>query len=93
MVFAIHQYEFALGIHVSSHPEPPSHLPPHSNPPGSHRALVLCVLLHASNSHWFSIWHMVINMFQCYSLKASHPFLLPLSPKVCSLHLCLLFYM
>ena len=28
-------------------------------------------------------------MFQCYSLKSSHPPLLPHSPKVCSLHLCL----
>ena len=28
-------------------------------------------------------------MFQCYSLKSSHP-LLPLSPRVCSLRLCLL---
>ena len=28
-------------------------------------------------------------MFQCYSLKSSHPRLLPQSPKVCSLHLCL----
>ena len=28
-------------------------------------------------------------MFQCYSLKSSHPLLFPLSPKVCSLHLCL----
>ena len=28
-------------------------------------------------------------MFQCYSLKSSHPCLLPLSPKVCSLHLCI----
>ena len=30
-----------------------------------------------------------IYMFQCYSLKSSHPYLLPLSPKVCSLYLCL----
>ena len=30
-------------------------------------------------------------MFQCYSLKSSPPLLLPLSPKVSSLHLCLLF--
>ena len=37
----------------------------------------------------YSILHMVIYMFQCYSLKSSHPHLLPLSPKVCSLHLCL----
>src|SRR5574341_2411762 len=28
-------------------------------------------------------------MFQCYSLKSSHPGLLPQSPKVCSLYLCL----
>ena len=32
---------------------------------------------------------MVINMFHCYSLKSSHSRLLPQSPKVCSLHLCL----
>ena len=36
------------------------------------------------------VLHMVMYMFQCYSLKSSHPHLLPLSPKVCSLHLCLL---
>ena len=29
-------------------------------------------------------------MFQCYFLKLSHSLLLPLSPKVCSLCLCLL---
>ena len=28
-------------------------------------------------------------MFQCYSLKSSHPHLFPQSPKDCSLHLCL----
>ena len=33
---------------------------------------------------------MVMYLFQCYSLKSSHPLLLPLSPKVCSLCLCLL---
>ena len=31
----------------------------------------------------------IIYMFQCYSLKSSHPGLLPQSPKVCSLHQCL----
>ena len=40
-----------------------------------------------SNLDWSSILHMVIYMFQCYSLKSSHPHLLPQSPKVCSLHL------
>ena len=30
-------------------------------------------------------------MFQCYSLRSSHHGLLPLSPKVCFIHLCLFF--
>ena len=30
-------------------------------------------------------------MFRCCSLKTSHPHLLPQSPKVCSVHLCLFF--
>ena len=30
-------------------------------------------------------------MFPCCSLKTSHPHLLPQSPKVCSVHLCLFF--
>ena len=45
-------------------------------------------LLHALNLHWSSISHMVVYMFQCYSLMLSHPRLLPES-KVCSVHLCL----
>ena len=32
---------------------------------------------------------MVISMLQWFSLKSSHPHLLPQSPKVCSLYLCL----
>ena len=49
----------------------------------------LSALLHASNLHWSSVSHVVIYTFQCYSLKSSHPHLLPQSPKVCSLPLCL----
>ena len=69
--------------------KPPSHTPPHPIPLGCPRAPALSSLLHASNLHWSSLSHMVIYMFQCYSLKSSHPHLLPHSPKVCSLHLCL----
>ena len=50
---------------------------------------------HASNLNWRSISHMIIYMFQCCSLKSSHPHLLPQSPKVCSLYLglfCCLVY-
>ena len=57
---------------------------------GCPRAPALGALLHPSNSHWSSTFYMVMYMFQCYYLKSSHPHLLLLSPKVCSLHLCLL---
>ena len=71
------------------HPEPSSHLPPHPISQRPPSALVLSALFHTSNLDWQSISHMVIYMFQCYSLKSSHPHLLPQSPKVCSLSLCL----
>ena len=74
--------------HVT-HPEPPSHLPPHPIPEGHPSAPALSTLSHASNLDWWSSSHMVIYIFQCYSLKSSHPCLLPQGPKVCSLHLCL----
>ena len=35
--------------------------------------------------------NLIIYMFQCYSLRSSHPRLLPQSPKVCYILLCLLF--
>ena len=71
----------AMGVHVSHHPEPPSSLPPHPIPLGCSRAPALRILLHALNLHWSSVSHMVMYMFQCYSLKSSHPRLLPLSTK------------
>ena len=36
---------------------------------------------------------MIIYMFQCYSLKSSHPRPLPQSPKDCFIHLCLFCYL
>ena len=77
------------GCTCVTHLEPPSHLPSHPIPLGCPWTLALSVLFHASNLDWSSISHMVIYMFQCYSLKTSHPHLLPQSPKVCSLFLCL----
>ena len=71
------------------HPEAPSHLPPHPIPQGHPSAPALSTLSHASNLDWQSVSHMIIYMFQCYSLKSSQPCLLAQSPKVCSLHLCL----
>ena len=79
-----------LQVHMCPpHSETPSHLPPHPIPLGCPRAPALSALLHASNLHWSSILHVVIYMFQCYSLKSFHPRLLPQSPSVCSLYLSL----
>ena len=76
--FAIHQHESATGVHVL---EPPSHLPPHTNPLGHPSAPAPSILYHASNLDWQFISHMIIYMFQCYSPKSSHPRPLPQSPK------------
>ena len=79
MVFAIHQHESVIGLRLSppSSTTSPHHLPPHLIPPGCHRAPALGALHHVSNSHWLSILHMEAFMFQYYSLKSSHPLLLP----------------
>ena len=54
------------------HPEPPSHLPSHPIPQGHPSAPALSTLSHALNLDWWSISHMIIYRFQCYSLKSSH---------------------
>ena len=69
-------------------PESPSHLPPHHIPQGCPSAPALSALCHASNLDWWSLLHMAIYVFKCYFLKSSHPHLLPQSPKVCSLYMC-----
>ena len=73
------------GCTCVSHPEPLSHLPPHPIPLGHPSAPALSALSHAWNLDWWSILHMVIYTFQCYSLKSSYPRPLPQNPKVCSL--------
>ena len=45
VVLAIHQYESPTGAHVSSHPEPPSRLPPHPIPLGRPREPAFSALL------------------------------------------------
>ena len=81
---AIHQYESVMSIRVS----PPSWATP--TPPSCPRAPALGALLQAPNSKWSSVLHTVIYTFQCCSLESSLRLLLPPSPKVCSVCLCLL---
>ena len=63
----------------------PSHLLPHLIPLGCYRALALSSLCHTANSHWLSTLHMVMYMFQCYSLKSCHLLSPQLWPKISSL--------
>ena len=95
MVSPIHQYETALGTHVSS---PPWTLLPSLSPPYPSRLSqstsfgfpASCLQLQLQlNSCLLPILHMVMLTFQSYSLKSPHLLLLSLSPEVCSLRLCL----
>ena len=69
------------------HPEPSSHLPPHTIPLGHPSAPALSILYPALNLDWRFIFYMILYMFQCHSPKSSHPLPLPQSPKDCSIHL------
>ena len=83
MVFVVHSHDSAMGVPVSLI------LNPRPIPQGRPSAPALRALSHTSNLDWRSVSHMVIYMFQCCSLRSPHPRLLPQSPRVCSLHLCL----
>ena len=73
----VHHHESVISIHMS----PPSwnSLPPLS--PSHHSKLSQSThmgsLIHTANPHLLSILHMVMYVFQCYSLKSSHPRSLP----------------
>ena len=76
------------GFTCVPHPEHPSHLLPHPIPQGYPSAPALSTLSHASNLDWRSVSHIIIYMFQCYSLRSSHPCPVPQRPKECSIYLC-----
>ena len=84
--FALHQQESVTSTHVFPHPESSSHLTPQTIVLCCSRALALGALHHAMNLHQLSgcpasctelapviCLCMVTYMFQCCSLKSSHP--------------------
>jgi len=62
------------------HPEPPSHLLPHTIPLGRPSAPAPSIQHRASNLDWELVSYMIVYMFQCHSPKSSHPLPLPQSP-------------
>ena len=85
LVSEIHQHESAISVHMPPPSGPPFHLPPQPTPLGCHRVSGLSSLHHTADSHWLSILHTIMCMFQCYSLNSSHALFPSLCQQVCSL--------
>ena len=62
------------GCTCVSHPEPPSHLPPHTITLGRPSAPAPSFLYPALNLDWRFISYMILYMFQCHSPKSSPAF-------------------
>ena len=82
----IHQHESATWIHVSRYPEHNSNLPCYPMASGFFHSTRVGCIFNALHLHWSSLLYMVMYLFQCYFLKSSHPWTLPLSLRVCSLY-------
>ena len=78
-----------LWIYMCSPSRSPLLPPSPSHPSGSSQCTSPEHPSHASNLGWWSVSPLIVYLFQCCSLRTSHPCLLPQSPKVCSVHMCL----
>ena len=78
-------------IYMCSPSQSPLPPPSSSHPSGSSQCTSPEHLSRASNLGWWSVSPLIVYLFQCSSLRTSHPCLLLQSPKVCSIHLCLFF--
>ena len=76
------------GVTCIPYPDPPSHVPLHPIPLGLPSAPGPSTCLR--HRAWAGdLFHP--RLHTCCSFETSHPLLLPQSPKVCSVHLCLFF--
>ena len=75
------------------HPEPPSHLPPHTIPLGHSSAPAPSILYPESNLDWRLGSYMIVYIFQRHFPKSSHACPLPQSLKDCCSHLFLFCYL
>ena len=76
-------------VYMSSQTWTPSHLPPRIISMDHPLAPAPSILYPASNIDRRFVSYMIVYVFQCHSLKSSHPLPLPQSPKVRCTHLCL----
>ena len=70
--FAIHWHESAMDLHVFPILNPLSPPSP-SHPSGSSQCTSPEHLSHESNLDWWSVSYLIIYLFQCCSLRSSHP--------------------
>ena len=60
---------FRHGCTRVPHPEPPSHVPPHTIPLGHPSAPIPSIVYPALNLDWRLVSYMILYMFQCHSPK------------------------
>ena len=91
LISAVQQCEPAISIQIfstswASLPHTHTHTLPPSHPSRWSQSTRLSSVCYTATSQYLLALHMVMYIFQCYSLSSSHPILSPLGPQVSSVH-------